>query len=205
MPYFSIILQTTLKEYPGAATNRPDKLRRAIRSVIGQTFDSFELIVSCDNCQASYDIAGEYNDERIVRILVKAKADKWPAYCRNIGKQHAQGKYILYLDNDDIYSNDYLRSLHSQILNEKKDLYFADHYEYVKGEWKYVRCNVKMNSCGTANVIHSRKLKSNWQDSGTYGMEDWVFVKRLLQEQPNFIHLDLAGYYVCHKRGIYDI
>lgn len=206
MPFFSIVMQSTLKPYPGAASNRPEKLVRAIESVIIQTFQDWELIIVADNCQHTFDIATKQNDKRIMSICyVTEKVVKWSSECRNGGKQAAHGNYVLYLDNDDYFTPEYLENLYQQISVIPATWYIADHYEWIKNDWKYIRANLTMNSAGTANIIHSSTMKSRWPDSGTFGSEDWTFIKRLMNESKDYKHLELAGYKICHKRGVYDV
>jgi glycosyltransferase involved in cell wall biosynthesis len=90
-PLVSVILPTY---------NRAFSLERAIRSVLRQTFQDFELILiddgSTDNTQ---DIIQSIKDPRI-RYL-QLEANKGAGAARNIGILASSGKYIAFQDSDD--------------------------------------------------------------------------------------------------------
>ncbi|GJL56732.1 MAG: glycosyl transferase [Nitrospirales bacterium] len=79
---------------------RPIPLRRAIESVLAQTFQDFELIVIDD---ASGDSTGQVvesmTDARIRYIC--HETNKGGSAARNTGIRNARGAYIAFLDDDD--------------------------------------------------------------------------------------------------------
>ncbi len=85
-------------------------LRRAVQSILDQTFRSFEVIVVND---AGADV------EPVLRSLscgetirhVAHPVNLGPAASRNSGIRAARGKYIAYLDDDDVYYPDHLEAL----------------------------------------------------------------------------------------------
>jgi glycosyltransferase involved in cell wall biosynthesis len=80
--------------------NRAHLLVRAIRSVLNQTFQDFELIVvddaSIDNTQ---EIVKAFGEGRIKYI--KHKENKGGSAARNTGIKLSKGIYIAFLDDDD--------------------------------------------------------------------------------------------------------
>jgi len=79
--------------------NRQDMVGRAIRSVLTQTFQYFEIIVVDDaSSDRSAEAARSMGDARI-RVHVHEK-NKGPSAARNTGTQRARGTYIAYLDSD---------------------------------------------------------------------------------------------------------
>ena len=79
--------------------NRPEYLRRALISVKIQTFDDIEIIVVDD--ASSVDLEDVLQDFPDV-IYLRNKTNKGPCYSRNRGLKHARGKFINFLDDDDI-------------------------------------------------------------------------------------------------------
>ena len=79
---------------------RPEFLRRAIESVLNQTFQEFELIV-VDDCSGdlTHQVMKNYTDPRICFLQHKTK--KGGAAARNTGIRISQGQYIAFLDDDD--------------------------------------------------------------------------------------------------------
>lgn len=83
---------------------RPAYLEEAIGSVLTQTIGDFEIIVVDD---ASPAIVTVPNDPRI--RLIRRPTNGGPAAARNTGVEHAIGRYITFLDDDDIYTPDRLQ------------------------------------------------------------------------------------------------
>lgn len=82
--------------------NRSALLKRAVSSVLNQTYANFEMIIvdnrSKDNTE---QVVGSINDNRIKYI--KLESNKSPAGARNIAIKSARGRYITLLDSDDEY------------------------------------------------------------------------------------------------------
>lgn len=86
--------------------NRADLLRQAIRSVLLQTYDNFEIIIvddgSTDNTSA---VVGSFSDDRI-RYFWQENQERSAA--RNNGIREARGEYLAFLDSDDVWLSDRL-------------------------------------------------------------------------------------------------
>lgn len=86
---------------------RPVMLRRAIDSVLKQTYRNIELlIVNDNNVDDEYSVAlrellQEYTDHRL--ILVEQERHINGAAARNAGIRKAKGEYIAFLDDDDYW------------------------------------------------------------------------------------------------------
>lgn len=97
---FSVIMPV----YNAAAT-----LSESIESVLNQTFISFELLI-IDDCSSddSQELINKYasHDCRIKPIFVKA--NQGVAASRNLGVTVAKGRYITFLDADDLWLPDKL-------------------------------------------------------------------------------------------------
>lgn len=90
-PTVSVILPTY---------NRAHLIDRAIRSVLNQTYQDFELIV-VDDCSTdnTKEVVKSFKDERITYI--KHEKNKGAAAARNTGIKAAKGEYIAFQDSDD--------------------------------------------------------------------------------------------------------
>ena len=99
--------------------NSEKTIREAIESIIGQTYDNWELIV-VDDCSEdkTVDIVKSFNDNRI-RILLN-DSNRNVSYSRNRAIHDAKAEWIAFLDSDDKW--DYTK-LEKQValLNEKED------------------------------------------------------------------------------------
>lgn len=115
MPFFSIIIPTY---------NRSTKVKRAIDSVLAQTFVDFEILVMDDgSTDDTPNIISEYLDSRIIY--------QWninsggPAHPRNRGLSIAKGEWICFLDADDWWKKNKLEVC-AKNLSEKVDVLYHD-------------------------------------------------------------------------------
>jgi len=89
-PFFSVIIPTY---------NRREFLKKAVDSVLSQTFKNFELIIvddgSTDDTQSLLDW---YQESRIKYIYQK---NHGVAHARNRGLEKTRGEWVAFLDSDD--------------------------------------------------------------------------------------------------------
>lgn len=89
--------------------NAEDFLRRCIDSVLQQEFRNFELILVNDGSNdRSLDICYSYDDSRI--FVINHNTNLGVSQARNSGLIAAKGKWIAFVDADDIVSTDFLVS-----------------------------------------------------------------------------------------------
>jgi glycosyltransferase involved in cell wall biosynthesis len=80
--------------------NRGEMLRRAIDSVLNQTYKDFELIVISDGCTDNTDeIVASYADPRIK--FFSHEKSRGTSAARNTGIRASTGQYVAFLDDDD--------------------------------------------------------------------------------------------------------
>ena len=82
-------------------------LNRSLKSVQDQTMKEIEIIIIDDNSSDnSLEIIHNYmkNDKRIK--LIENKTNRKILYCKSIGVLNSKGKYIIELDQDDMFIND---------------------------------------------------------------------------------------------------
>lgn len=91
--------------------NMESCLKRAVDSVLQQSFRDYELICIDDGSQdGSSEILDEYA-EADSRIRVIHQSNSGPANARNIGLESASGEYVILLDSDDVFEPDMLEKL----------------------------------------------------------------------------------------------
>lgn len=82
--------------------NRSEMLKDALKSVLNQTFQDFEIIVCDDGSEDNTkEIVEAFKDNRI-KYLWQENSGLSPAV-RNMGIQASKGKYVALLDSDDIW------------------------------------------------------------------------------------------------------
>ena len=93
---------------------RTTSLRKAIDSVLNQSYENFELIVVDDNgINTKYgnlvkDIINLYNFDKRIKY-VQLEKNSGGSIARNEGVLSAQGEYITFLDDDDEYYDNKLK------------------------------------------------------------------------------------------------
>jgi glycosyltransferase involved in cell wall biosynthesis len=99
-PFFSVIIPVF---------NRADVLERALRSVLEQTFQDFEVVVIDDGSHDHpEDVVAKANDPRI-RILHQPNGGG--AAARNKGFNEARGRFVALLDSDDRFLPHHLENM----------------------------------------------------------------------------------------------
>jgi len=80
--------------------NRPDAVRRAIASVLAQTFQRFEIVVVDDgSTDATCDAVSSVRDGRV--RLIRHKKNRGGSAARNTGIEATRAPFVAFLDSDD--------------------------------------------------------------------------------------------------------
>jgi len=106
--------------------NRPYMLVTTIRSILNQTFQDFEVIIVNDAGQDVRSVIQSFNSPRLVYL--SHATNKGLAAARNTGIRAARGKYIAYLDDDDIYYPQHLEVLVSFLEKNDCKVAYTDAY-----------------------------------------------------------------------------
>ena len=94
-----------------ATYNKAKTLRHAIDSVLWQTFEDFELWVIGDGCtDNSAEVVHHYDDPRVNWYNLPENTG-YQSEPHNEGLRRARGKYIAYLNHDDIWLPEHLQVL----------------------------------------------------------------------------------------------
>jgi len=110
--------------------NAADTLCESIESVLNQTFDNFELIViddcSTDGCRALINkYAGQ--DFRIRPIF--SEVNNGVSISRNLGIESTKGRYIAFLDSDDLWLPDKLEAQY-RIFNDGACVVYSSYIRF---------------------------------------------------------------------------
>jgi len=110
--------------------NRPDMLAIALKSILAQTFQDFEILVVNDAGEDVRAVVDGFASPKI-RYLCH-EANKGLAASRNTGIRAARGKYIAYLDDDDSFYPDHLETLVTALEGKNLDVAYTDAYKDVQ-------------------------------------------------------------------------
>ena len=103
-------------------------IQETIDSVINQTYDNWELII-VDDCSSDNtdEIVKSIKDDRI--FYLKNKKNSGAAVSRNKALKMAKGKWIAFLDSDDLWKKD---KLEKQIKFMKNNNYHFSYTNYIE-------------------------------------------------------------------------
>lgn len=161
--------------------NRAKMMRRAVKSALHQTMEDFELIIVNDGSRDdTRDTVFEIGDPRIVYL---EKNNGGVSSARNFGLRRARGRYISYLDDDNIYYPNHLKLL-SEYLDRHPAVglvYGKVHFKeadsvYVPCWFDYSKNRLELDNCIPSNALMHRRMcikKAGFFDEGLAIGEDW--------------------------------
>jgi len=181
--------------------NRPDPIERAIKSILNQTYQDFEIVVIDDSPNNETEkVIKTLHDNRIKYIKNKVKTNLPMARNQGVKESNPGSKYIALLDDDDEFLPLFLEKLVMR-LDEKKDLigaipYFEDRYE---DGTKIRRDNTGLicldTPIGSGAVLRKSLFteENTWFDEKLSIAEDWDFGIRVLKDHkiesvPGILH-----------------
>lgn len=87
--------------------NRKDLIRETLTSVQAQTYPHWEAIIVDDgSTDGSFELVRQIAEkDSQIKLLKRTRLPKGAPTCRNIGAEKAAGKYLIFLDSDDILAN----------------------------------------------------------------------------------------------------
>lgn len=108
--------------------NTANYISDSIQSVLNQTYKNWELII-VDDCSSdnTLEVLSKFNDKRI-RVIVNEK-NSGAALSRNKALKEAKGKWIAFLDSDDLWENN---KLEKQINFMKENNYHFSYTNYTE-------------------------------------------------------------------------
>jgi glycosyltransferase involved in cell wall biosynthesis len=193
--------------------NRASDLKRALKSVLYQTYFNWEVLV-IDNysTDGTNELISEINDARIK--LFKIKNEGVIAASRNLGIRLSSGEYIAFLDSDDFWESEKLK-VSLKFLKEGADIIYHDLYLFktitqnifirkaktqVLTTPVYNNLIAKGNALNTSSVVVKRDLlfKINLfsEDKDLLAMEDYDAWLKISKFTNKFTRItQTLGYY----------
>lgn len=192
-PLVSIIIPTY---------NRSVLLQQTLKSILAQTYRNFEIILISDaSTDDTSPIVHSFKDERIKFTTLNENL-KYPSRVRNIGIEKANGEFIAFCDDDDLWMEHKLKTqIKFLFANENIELVASNSYLFpghivpsMQLLWNknlnYEEL-LKQNSIITPSVlIRKRTLHKigKFDESGILHIgEDWDLWLRVLQHKKNSV------------------
>lgn len=199
-------------------------LKRCLDSILGQTFLDYELICVDDgSTDSSLKILYEYA-EKDERIIVISKKNGGLSSARNTGINVATGKWILFIDSDDLLGckgNTYFDEL-SQLCAEASDdvdwvvaqatVFYEEGYRFkkVSGDTRYFCLpergvydnsylrNVPINVCAWGKMYKRSVIEKNklrFPDGIRYEDEYWYPCYLFVSKKMKVVDVNLYSYF----------
>ncbi len=176
--------------------NREKYIKETIESILKQTYTNYEVIF-VDDCSTdgSLEILEEYCKIYNNFRLIKLKRNKGVSFARNIGIRKASGRYIAFLDSDDLWLES---RLEEQVKFTKTNNYAFTYsaFKYITDDGKKISKKVEvpfeLNYC--AALLNTRILTIT-------ALIDLEKIPKYLCYMPNFKHEDMATWWKILKKG----
>ena len=166
--------------------NSADFITTTLDSIAEQTYTNWELIVIDDqSSDNTTEIVAAFAQKRSNVKLIRLEKNGGVANARNIGLEHVNGKYIAFLDSDDVWIADKLAKQVAYMEAKNLPMSFCA-YQRISEEGDIISPKIEMpfsvnhNQLLSHNVIifsTSLTLKSAIGDLKfkKAGHEDWIF------------------------------
>lgn len=191
--------------------NGAEFLCKTIESVLSQTYQNWELLF-VDDCSTdnSIDIVQSFHDDRI-RVFQNEK-NSGAAISRNYALRMARGKWIAFLDSDDLWRAD---KLQKQIgfMVEKGYAFTYTYYRVCNhGEWEnFIRVSPKKvtrrkmyNYCyfSTITVVYDREKVGLLQIPDIKKRNDYALWLFALKKCDAYLYPETMSYYIRHSGSV---
>lgn len=174
-------------------------IQECIRSILLQTYAKFELIVIYDQEDKSdLELIKNFNDKRIRIIINKKNIGAGPS--RNLGISFSKGEYIAFIDSDDIWEKNKLKTQINFMKNNNINFSHTS-YKIINSQSKtvgYVKAKEKIQykdlikSCdiGLSTVICKKKIIKRKKFANLKTKEDFVLWLNIARNNIPIIGLD---------------
>ena len=186
------------------------KLQEAINSVLNQNYKPIELIIVNNN---SYSIKMKKKLSGINIKVFNCFKNFKSANGRNIGANFANGSHLAFLDDDDVWDQNYLKTIHNAYKKNKRDVFVSKLYFYNK---KKIYRNFIMESYektlnkiflsnpgfATSNVLIDKKIfnKVGGYDDNSIPAEDRALLIELILSKAKICSTDAKVFYRLNEK-----
>lgn len=106
--------------------NSAEFIEETIQSVLNQTYENWEWLITDDlSKDNTVEIIRKYNDPRIKLVALEKNGGAGNA--RNNSLERAQGRYIAFLDSDDLWYPEYLETMTDYMQENNVELVYCNY------------------------------------------------------------------------------
>ena len=183
-----------------ATYRRTETLERAIKSVLEQSYKNLEIIVVDDNSDINWNekvkvIIDKVSSDKV--IYIKNEVNQGSAKTRNIGINKAIGKYITFLDDDDIYLKDKINNQVIPMINEEIEFSVTDLELYSENETFIEKRTRKYITSTDKNSLMKNHLMHH-----ITGTDTMMFKANYIKEIGGFEPIDVGDEFYLMQKAI---
>ncbi|MBL7156908.1 MAG: glycosyltransferase [Candidatus Omnitrophica bacterium] len=194
MPKVTVIIPTF---------NSARVIKRAVESVLDQTYRDFEILIVDDgSSDSTLSEARSFSSDKVIRII--EQNNKGPSSARNKGIAESKGEFISFLDSDDIYlANRIEEGVRVLDANKRIDIVYSNeiffledspekdvespHPKFSGDIFFYLK---RSNFIHTSTVMARGSLFNRWHfDESLKNHEDWDLFLRASKEGTRFCYM----------------
>ncbi|MCR4902551.1 MAG: glycosyltransferase [Butyrivibrio sp.] len=191
--------------------NTAQYITDSIKSIQAQTYDNWELII-VDDCSTdnSIDVIKAFNDPRI--ILLKNAKNSGAALSRNYALREAKGRWIAFLDSDDIWAPEKLERQIQFMMENNYAFTFTDYRICLNGEWMpYINTGPMIvnkrkmyDYCyfSTITVMYEREKIGLIQIADLKKNNDYAIWLKAIEKSNAYRLPECLSYYIKHEGSV---
>lgn len=193
--------------------NSEKYLPDCLNSIFNQSYQNFDLIcVNDGSTDDSLFILNEYANKYKNKMKIITINNTGQANARNIGIQKADGRYVMFVDSDDILNESLLEKLYAKASSEDADIAICNldriFDEHIKGAFKNFKYDTQINIAKKTTIYEQPEIicflhgapygklirrsfmeKYNIRFLKGYIYEDQAFTQELLSTNPTIVQI----------------
>lgn len=178
------------------AYNSEAYIENALKSVLKQSYDDYELIVICDSCNDNTEQIARLYTNRVVSVAYNNDG-----LARSKGLDIARGDWILFIDDDDWWLHEFVLQQISDELDKHPDIDVLC-FGFVWKDVGYASPPHKIGELYPAvwNKCWRRSFIGDTRFPRIYEKSDYCFHIEMMRKNPRIYSWDMPIYYYNYLR-----
>jgi len=181
-----------------------DYIEGCLESIVNQSLKDIEVIVVNDGSpDNSQEIIDKYVKKypKLIKSFIKENGGQGTA--RNLGLEHAKGKYVSFIDSDDYIDKNFAKEMYELAIKDSADVVVCDMIDIYKDKEIYQDCTsfkkIYKSTSSVCNKIFKKELFDDVKFKGKMWYEDLNIMLKIMYniKKTSVIH---KGYYLCNCR-----
>ncbi len=169
---------------------RPKRTLRILEQIKNQNINGWELFVIGDKCSYfqelidngylnNYKLEQEQRGNKVIFHNLDTHYGGYGYHIRNIVKRQANGKYLIYIDNDDCILENHFQNYLLEIERTDFDLVYFNSYVEPLNDVR--QSSLSIGNIGHSEIIVRTEFIKNVQDHIPEYEHDWVFINNIIK------------------------